>query len=120
MSIKRYNTDRLAVLVECPQNGAVVRTQDHLKEVERLQKIIDEQSVEIRCLKRLKPDKGHLYLIQWRYGGPQNAWHREVKSYDGMIKFLDDLVQDSSIVDITVSALHPVKVTRKQVLTVEL
>jgi predicted nucleotide-binding protein (sugar kinase/HSP70/actin superfamily) len=83
-----------------------------------LQKIIDEQSVEINCLKRLKPNKQHMYLVQWWYAPHDPIM--AVKHYDALEDFLSDLAEDSSIIDIRVSALHPVKVTAKKVLTVQL
>lgn len=116
MSIRQYSIDFNGHLVEHPQGGHLVRIQDHLKEVERLQKIIDEQSVTI---KKLKPNKLGFYLVQ-RWYNRCSTPERDVKRFDELQGFLDYLAQDSSIENITVCAMQPVKVTRKQVLTVEL
>ena len=128
MSIKRYRLDINGQLLDS-NDGLLVRVCDHWKEVERLQKIIDKQSVDVKSLKkantqlindidRLKPSKQHVYLVQWWYAPHDPIM--AVKHYDALEDFLSDLSEDSSIIDIRVSALHPVKVTAKKVLTVQL
>lgn len=116
MSVQRYNVNPNGFLVECSQTGRLVRIDDHREEVALLQKIIDEQNVTI---KNLKPNKLGFYLVQ-RWYDRSSVPERDVKRFDELQGFLDYLAKDSSIVNITVCALQPIKVTRKQVLTVEL
>lgn len=120
MSVKRYVIDE-NVRREPHPLGDWVQAYEYdkiRKEVERLQKIIDEQSVVINCLNRLKPNKDDKYLVQWWYDA--RSVYMAVKSYNELDSYLSDLVKDSSITDMSVCALRPVKVTSKKVLTVEL
>jgi hypothetical protein len=114
MNVRRYRVNRAGQLEES-DTGLVLRVCDHWKEVERLQKIIDEQSVTI---KKLKANKQSFFLVQRWYGSSNPE--RDVKDYNELQSFLDYLAEDKSITAITVCALQPIKVTCKQVLTVEL
>jgi len=111
------------------KSGLLIRLCDYNDEVERFQKIVEAQNVDIKSFKkantqlrddidRLKPSKQHMYLVQW-WIGPHDPI-MAVKNYDALEDFLSGLAENSSIDHITVCALHPMKVTRKQVLTVQL
>lgn len=129
MSVQRYRYDPSGECFNEHERGNVVFWKDHqeivdkhervvgsfVKNVEGLSKTISALNDQID---RLTPSKQHKYLVQWWYFNP--TAYMSVKSYDELDSFLSDLAKDSSIITINVSALNPVKVTSKKVLTVEL
>jgi hypothetical protein len=109
-------------------NGRLMQTSDGFLvdygAFDRLKAEHDKLKEQVRLL---KPSEQHMYLVQW-WIGPHDPdvleKHRTssiimaVKHYDALQDFLSDLAENSSIIDIRVSALQPV--TTKKVLTVEL
>lgn len=135
MSVQRYRYDPFGECFKEHENGNVVFWKDHQQEIDHLHKIIEDIKncrkvnaslmSEVDALKRkvigaerFKPNKDDNYLVRWRYD--THSINMEVKRYIELAGFLNYLAEDSSIIDISVSALNPVKVTSKKVLTVEL
>jgi hypothetical protein len=119
MTIKRYRYDPNEECFNEHERGNVVFWADHQEIVDRHERTVEGLRETIKISNdRLKPSKQHMYLVQW-WIGPHDPI-MAVKHYDALEDFLSNLAENSSINDISVCALHPVKVTTKKVLTVEL
>lgn len=111
MSVERFKIS-VDGCVDEHSSGDLVYYDDHMIEVNKLQKEID-------ALTRFKPSDKHKYLIQWNVKGIASTLNN-TKWYDELQPFLDELCANPAVYGITVCALNPVKVTEKTTLIVEL